>query len=288
METYSEDISEQPEAARYIEEAEESIVQKELNIGNELAWNQKAYDAWVNRYGTPEAAAAKIMQDPQARIRSFAKFAGSLNGGKVANLLGSHGHKAVAMALLGARVTVVDFASENARYAQQLAEAAGVTIRYVVSDVLELPSKELTGDYDLVIMEFGILHYFLDLAPLAATIARLLRPGGRLVLQDFHPVSTKLISSKGTTANIRKHKVTGDYFDASLEETDVAYAKFVPESAQPQLHKVKLRKWTLGEIVTGIAGAGLFVRLLEEEPNASSDVFDKGIPKTFTLVAEKL
>lgn len=228
------------------------------------------------------------MQDPLARIRSFARFTDNLSGRKVANLLGSHGHKAVAMALLGAKVTVVDFASENARYALQLAEAAGVQIRYIVSDVLELPPEELTADYDLVVMEFGILHYFIDLAPLASTVARLLRPGGKFVLQDFHPISTKLISSKGTTAHIRKHKVTGDYFDTSLEETDVAYAKFVPEADQPQLSKVKLRKWTLGEIVTGVAEAGLFIRLLEEEPNASSDVFDKGIPKTFTLVAEKL
>ncbi|GAA3402548.1 class I SAM-dependent methyltransferase [Paenibacillus hodogayensis] len=263
-------------------------MQKQLNESNELAWNQQAYDAWVNRFGTPEAAAAKIVQDPLARIRSFARFAGELNGRKAANLLGSHGHKAVAMALLGADVTVVDFASENARYARQLAEAAGAPIRYIVSDVLELPSEELTGDYDLVVMEFGILHYFLDLEPLAAVIAGLLRSGGRFVLQDFHPVSTKLIQSRGTTANIRKHKVNGDYFDTSLEETSVSYAKFVPESAQSDLHKVKLRKWTLGEIVTGIASAGLFIRLLEEEPNASSDAFDKGIPKTFTLVAEKL
>ncbi|PYI57522.1 class I SAM-dependent methyltransferase [Paenibacillus flagellatus] len=262
-------------------------MQKQVNETNEKAWNEKSYEAWVNRYGPPEAAAAKIVQDPAARIRSFSRYLDELAGAKIANLLGSHGHKAVAMALLGARVTVVDFSSENAAYALRLAEAAGTSIRYVVSDVLDLPPGELSGDYDAVLMEFGILHYFLELAPLAATVSRLLKPGGRLVLQDFHPVSTKLIRSRGTTANIRKHKVTGDYFDASLEETDVAYAKFVPESERAALPKVLLRKWTLGEIVTGFAGAGLIVRLLEEEPNASSDVFDKGIPKTFTLVAEK-
>jgi hypothetical protein len=106
--------------------------------------------------------------------------------------------------------------------------------------------------------------------------------------QSLHPVSTKLIQSRGTTANIRKHKEASDYFDSSIEETDVAYAKFVPAAAGGDLPKVKLRKWTLGEIVTGTAGSGLHIERLEEEANASSDVFDKGIPKTFTLVARRL
>ncbi|MDF2669774.1 MAG: class SAM-dependent methyltransferase [Paenibacillus sp.] len=264
-------------------------MQKEMNLNNENAWNQHAYEAWVNRYGLPEEAAARMKHDPASRIRSFSRYAGELQGKKVANLLGSHGGKAVPMALLGADVTVIDFASENAKYACELAAAAGVSIRYVVNDVLELPDAELSGSYDLVLMEFGILHYFLDLFSLSTVIAKLLRPGGKLILQDFHPVSTKLISSRGTTAAIRKHKVTGDYFDTSLEETDVAYAKFVTGTADPgAMLKVMLRKWTLGEIITGTASAGLFIEQLEEEANASSDVFDKGIPKTFTLVARKL
>jgi 2-polyprenyl-3-methyl-5-hydroxy-6-metoxy-1,4-benzoquinol methylase len=263
-------------------------MQKEINLNNEQAWNQHAYEAWVNRFGTPEQAAARIKQDPAARIRSFAKHIGELHGKKVANLLGSHGGKAVPMALLGASVTIVDFSAENAKYASELAVAAGVHIRYVIADILELPDEELTGNYDSILMEFGILHYFLDLSPLFAVAAKLLRQGGKLILQDFHPISTKLISSRGTTANIRKHKVTGDYFDTSIEETDVAYTKFVTGADPAHMHKVKLRKWTLGEIVTGVASAGLFTERLDEEANASSDVFDKGIPKTFTLVARKL
>ncbi len=47
-----------------------------------------------------------------------------------------------------------------------------------------------------------------------------------------------------------------------------------------------LRKWTLGEVVTAVASSGLRVLLLQEEPNVKAD--DRGLPKTFTLVAEKL
>ncbi|BBH20156.1 hypothetical protein Back11_15010 [Paenibacillus baekrokdamisoli] len=108
------------------------------------------------------------------------------------------------------------------------------------------------------------------------------------MLQDFHPISTKLITSRGTTANIRKHKVTGDYFDTSLEEKEVAFSKFLPEGSSCSKQSVFLRNWTLGEIITSIASEGLHIRTLEEIPNQSSDEFDKGIPKTFSITAEKM
>jgi len=255
-------------------------MQEEYTKINETAWNQMAYEAWVNRFGTPHEAATKLKLDPIIRLGSLYRFFGSIKGKKIANLLGSNGNKAVALALLGAEVTVVDFASENARYGGELALESGVNIRYVIEDVLKLSNDELTGDYDVVFTEMGILHYFLDLKPFMKVISMLLKKGGKLILQDFHPVSTKLITSKG-----KKHKVTGDYFDKSIEIKDVAYMKFVgyTDEEKATLPKVRLRKWTLGEIITSVAEAGLFLNVLEEDEGVKPD--DKGIPKTFILIA---
>lgn len=247
---------------------------------NELAWNQDTYDAWVQRFGTPQEAGSRIKKDPEGRLGSLYSYLEPLAGKTVINLLGSHGTKAIAMALLGAKVTVVDISRENAHYANAVAQAAGINVHYLISDVLNLPENELNASYDLVLMELGILHYFVDIEPLASVIAQLLRPGGRLILQDFHPISTKLISSKG-----KKHKVTGNYFDKSLTVTDVAFSKHLPSDKQDIARQVYLRRWTLGEVVTAIAQAGLVIRRLDEEPNSKID--DIGLPKTFTLVAEK-
>lgn len=256
---------------------------------NKDAWNTGAYQAWVNRFGTPNEAAQKIIADPIKRIGNAFEHMDGVKDKKIINLLGSNGNKAVALALLGADVTIADFSVENETYALELADAAKVKVEYIVSDVLNLPMDRLSGTFDIVFMEFGILHYFEDLRPLFKVVSDLLVQGGRLVLQDFHPISTKLISSRGTTANIRKHKVTGDYFDTSLEEKDISFSKFTPsENKEPVAQTVRLRKWTLGEIVTAVASEGLFIKVLEELPNLSSDVFDKGIPKTFTIVAEQM
>lgn len=252
---------------------------------NEESWNKGAYDAWVERFGKPEEAANKLKKDPLKALSILYNKFRDVKGKKIMNLMGSNGNKAVALALLGAEVTVVDFSEGNMHYALELAEEAEVKIQYILSDVLKLPEDKLTGDYDIVFAEMGILHYFTDLHPFINVAYRLMSNKGLLVIRDFHPVSTKLISSRGTTAKIRKHKVTGDYFDCSLIETDVAFSKYTSDNTESK--KVFLREWNLGEIITAVAEEGLIIKGLEEEPNLSSEVFDKGIPKTFTLVAVK-
>lgn len=63
---------------------------------------------------------------------------------------------------------------------------------------------------------------------------------------------------------------------------------YIVRRASAACRKVQLRNRTLGEIVTSIAAEGLYVKSLEELPNLSSDVFDKGIPKSYITVADKL
>jgi ubiquinone/menaquinone biosynthesis C-methylase UbiE len=256
---------------------------------SEELWNEDTYTAWVTRFGTPSEAAAKLINEPSAKLHPLLSFFGEVKSKKMMNLMGSNGMKAVALSLLGAEVTVADFSEANARYAADLAQEAGVPLTYIVSDILKLPEDVLDGSYDIVFAELGIVHYFTNLTLFMETARRLLSPGGVFVLRDFHPVTTKLISSKGSTAKVRKHKVNGDYFDSSLEEKKVSYSKYLPSTGKPageQEHSVVYwRRWTLGEIVTAAANSGLVIRQLVEEPNLSSDVYDKGIPKTFTLVA---
>lgn len=252
---------------------------------NEEVWNKETYDAWIERFGTPKEAILRIKKDPYKILSVLHNKFGDVKDKKIMNLMGSNGSKAVALALLGADVTVVDFSEGNKRYALDLAKEANVKIEYILSDVLELSKYNLDNTYDIVFAEMGILHYFLDLNPFMNLVHDLLAPNALFVLRDFHPVSTKLITSKGSTAKVRKHKVTGDYFDTTLEEKDAAYSKYLNLDAAPE--KVLLRKWNLGEIVTAAAESGLIIKGLDEEPNLSCENYDKGIPKTFTLVASR-
>ncbi|TSB48165.1 class I SAM-dependent methyltransferase [Alkalicoccobacillus porphyridii] len=250
---------------------------------NKQAWNEESYQAWIKRFGTPEEAASRIVKKPEQMLSTLLVHLGPVTNKRILNLMGSNGTKAVPLAILGADVTVVDFSEGNRRYALELAEAASVNINYQLDDVLNLSAK---GEnlYDIVFAEMGILHYFDDLLPFFKMIRSMLKPEGKCIIRDFHPVSTKLITSRGSTAKVRKHKVTGNYFDTELKQQEVAFSKYGEEQAPVVL----LRQWTLGEIVTSAAQSGLAITKLVEEPNLSSDTFDKGIPKTFVLEARRL
>lgn len=103
---------------------------------NKLAWEFNAYDFWIREVGRPEERAKQILQDPMRSLRFHASYFPGFKGVKVANICGSCGKKAVPLAVLGAEVTVFDISEANRKYALELAEAAGVTIRYEVCDVL--------------------------------------------------------------------------------------------------------------------------------------------------------
>lgn len=235
--------------------------------------------------------AAQLKQDPWKKLLPFRSYLGQLKGKKVANLLGSNGKAAVSLALLGADVTVVDISSENARYARHLSEAAGVTIRYVVSDVMAIPNEEAPKECDIVLMELGIIHWIMDIRRFFQLVSDMLRPGSRLIWRDFHPVKRGLLRWENGQMT-----ASGNYFDTEAQYGDVPYAFVLTEAEQDTLLPTLTRGWTMGDIITSIADAGLCIRLLDEEsgpgsrwmfPSDTPAGIESRIPALYTLVADR-
>jgi 2-polyprenyl-3-methyl-5-hydroxy-6-metoxy-1,4-benzoquinol methylase len=236
---------------------------------NREAWNADRYDAWVRGIGTPETEAQVLIADPAFKVRRLLPYLGDVAGQRICNVQGSHGRVAVALALLGAEASVIDFAEENRRYALELAAAAGVTIDYHLGDVIEAGDLGLDGSFDAVAMELGIVHYHQDIARFFAVIAGLVRPGGRMVLNEFHPVERMLFQPGREADYFRAGPIVGDVPD--------------PTGDGRSLGSCVYRNWNLGEIVTAAIGAGWRIDLLEELPAWT----DPKIPGMFTLVATK-
>ncbi|QHW30535.1 class I SAM-dependent methyltransferase [Paenibacillus rhizovicinus] len=243
---------------------------------NKAAWETKAYQAWVHSYGTPAELAEELKQSGMHNLRYWLKYTGDLKGKRVLNLLGSHGRKAIAMAMQGAEVTVVDISEENRLYALEVAAAAGVNLTYICSDALRIPDEERLGQFDFVLMEFGVLHYFTNLNDIFSVVRHRLGAGGRFLLTDFHPFARAWLN----TTNLSQP--SGDYFDESLKEGDVAFGKLLPEEEQSGLNKVLVRGWTVGDIITAIASTGLYIRTFEEIPGATNPK----VPEFYTLIAD--
>ena len=263
-----------------------SLNQQQLSTINKKGWSAAAYEAWTNRHGTPKEYAMKLMQDPTLEVAYYLPYIQNPQGKRIINLLGSKGNKAVALALLGADVTVVDISESNAKYAIELANAAEVSIKYIVSDVLEITPSQ---SFDVVLLELGVLHYFLDLKPLFKLISGLLKEDGTFILRDYHPLYTKLLA-----IDDQKFKASGNYFSAEVIEDNVAYGILLDKTQQEILPKTMIRRWTLGEIITEVAGANLHIEKLIEEhgshqrwvfPSSAPEGMEERIPGLYTLIA---
>ena len=244
---------------------------------NRKAWNHRTEEAWSILYGKPSVFAKQLAEDPKKHLSRTIDFLGDVSGKRIVNLLGSNGRKAVPLALLGADVTVVDISESNKRYAQALARCAGVEINYILGDILSFDTTKIHETFDIVFMELGIMHYFIDLAPVASLIYQLLKPGGRYVLDDSHPIKKCIKMDDVDTPYLE-----GDYFDPAVVESSVAYSSALDNYEESNPPKVMMRRWTLGEIITAIAEANLTIKKLSESPG-----WHPYLPGHFTLMAVK-
>jgi SAM-dependent methyltransferase len=94
------------------------------------------------------------------------------------------GALAVRLARAGAAVTGIDLAPALVQTARRLAAEEGVEVHYDVGDAEDLPFED--GCFDVVTSSVGAI-FAPDHARVAGELARVCRPGGRLVLGNWSP-----------------------------------------------------------------------------------------------------
>lgn len=243
---------------------------------NKRAWEYRTYEAWVERDGLPSEKAKKIGKNPLGCLKIHQNYFQNVKGTKIANICGSNGRKAVPLARLGASVTVFDISEGNKKYAMELADASGVYIDYVVTDIYDIELDRYGEYFDMLYMEGGILHYFHDIDRLMKVLYGILNRKGKVILSDFHPFR-KLISRNPMQASY------GDYFDSSIVEADVAYKAYLHEKANAHAPKCRLRLYTISEIVNAMIRNGFTIKEFNEHPS----YVDSKIPGEFTIYAMK-
>jgi len=94
------------------------------------------------------------------------------------------GRYALRLAEAGARVAGIDTTEEMLTHARRKAADRGLTADLRLGDMRQLPFAD--ESFDLVVSGLALCHVP-DLCPVTAEFARVLRPGGRVIISDFHP-----------------------------------------------------------------------------------------------------
>ncbi len=141
----------------------------------------------------------------------------------------------------GHRVLGVDSSAEM--LVQARCRAPGAT--FVLGDLYRLPVAD--ASCDLVLNALALTHVD-DVAPVLAEFARVLRPGGRLVISDVHPEQV-----------LRGSVVTA-----------------VGPDGQPQM--ATTHRHSVGQFLRAVLAAGFVVRGFDEQPHRSPAA-DEPIPE---------
>ncbi len=112
---------------------------------------------------------------------------GSVEGLDLLHIQCHFGMDTLSWGRLGARVVGVDFSRVAIERARRLAERTGLAAEFVGGDSQALPA-ELAGRFDVAFASYGVLCWIGDLGAWMRSAAAALRPGGKLVLIDLHPL----------------------------------------------------------------------------------------------------
>ncbi|MFI1167588.1 class I SAM-dependent methyltransferase [Streptomyces sp. NPDC020801] len=199
--------------------------------------------------------------------RWFASFEwedlGELTGRDVLHLQCHLGTETLAFARRGARAVGLDFSPASVTAAGDIAARAGLGVTYVRANVYDAVTALGQRRFDVVYTGKGALCYLPDLARWADVVTRLLRPGGRLYVVEFHPLLNALgptpAPGEGPELLLRHDYLGGNgpvHRDATYTYTDGPAVEGATDSYE-WMHGI-------GEVVDALTGAGLTVRRLRE------------------------
>lgn len=187
---------------------------------------------------------------------------GSVDGLDILHVQCHLGLDAVSLARQGARVTGVDFSPVALERAGALASRCNVAIDFVEADSTCLPD-DLTGRFDLAYATMGVICWIADLDAWMRSVSATLRPGGRLVLVDLHPLLLMWDTTDPLHADF-PYASDGPHHFVDAE----SYAGVTTDSHGSSVNYAH----SLGEVVTAAARvAGLRIDALHEHLDAAFD-----------------
>ena len=243
----------------------------DIHEANRACWNAMS-DKWQE--GIDKRGIWKRCHREPELVLSPAELShlGNLSGVDVC-VLGSGDNQVVfALAGMGGRVTSVDISERQLATAEKRATSLGLDVAFIRADVTDL---SVIGDasFDVVYTGGHVSVWVSDIRKYYAEAARVLRPGGLFMINEYHPIRRMWLD--GDKAPCPTHR----YFNRGPYEF-----KSDQGLRQAEFH------WTVADHIQAVIDAGCIVTAVDEfgeekEDQAWDDAGLNMLPACLLIVA---
>lgn len=226
---------------------------------NRANWDERA----PAHATSPDYNVQGFVDDPSF-IGDVVQFDRSLLG-DLSGLRGVHlqchiGTDTVGLSRLGARMTGLDFSPAAIEQARALLARSGDDVSFVESDVYDAVSALDGEQFDLVFTGIGALCWLPSISRWAATVAALLKPGGRLFIREGHPMLWALDDTRSDGLVV----VDFPYFEREEPLVWEEGGTYVETDAVFSANTTHSWNHGLGEVATALIAEGLQITGLVE------------------------
>jgi SAM-dependent methyltransferase len=201
--------------------------------------------------------------------------------GKHIAVLGSGDNQVVfALAGLGANVVSVDISDNQIEVARKRAAILGLQVDFLTADVTDL-SALAAMTFDIAYTGRHVAVWISDLKRYYAEAARILKPGGLLIVSEYHPFRRIWSNSKNNL------ELGFDYFDRGPHRFETAPDVLYPQPGELEQFEFH---WTVADYLTAILASGCQL-IHAEEFGDTCEGWEgapmAGLPGSLLLVARR-
>lgn len=112
---------------------------------------------------------------------------GDISGKKILHLQCHFGQDTMTFSRIGAKATGVDLSDTAIEKAREFTTKLGLDTQFICCDLYDLPNH-LNEQFDIVFTSYGTIGWLPDVDKWAKVVSQFLKPGGKFVFAEFHPV----------------------------------------------------------------------------------------------------
>lgn len=226
---------------------------------NRALWNEKTKHHTVSRFYDMDSflAGRSSLKGPELELL------GDVHGQSILHLQCHFGQDSLSLARMGATVTGTDIADDAIAYGIDLAEKLSLTnATFLRADTYSVP-EVVKEQFDIVFSTYGVIGWLPDMRRWAQVVSRMLKPGGKLVFAEFHPVVWMFDSEF--------RQMQYSYFNTGpiIETLKGTYAD---KEAEIEMKEIGWNH-TMSDVIQSLADEGLHIEVLKEYDYSPYDCF---------------